>query len=215
MKRETIRSLAALIYPVRCPICGDVIGANDCFCPKCSEILVKFSGSYSVKGCAAATAAYEYHDNMSEAVMIMKRGIGGNAPFAFGAELAECIRRSGMTDAHMLVPVPMYQPELRKRGFNQSKLIADELSKRLSIPVCSDAVAKSYETLPQKTLGSSERKVNMHGAFSVTKPAAVAGKTIILVDDVCTTGSTLAEAAAVLLESGAARIYCACCCKVV
>lgn len=215
MKRETIRSLAALIYPVRCPICGEIIGANDCFCPKCSEILVKFSGSYSVNGCAAATAAYEYHDNMSEAVMIMKRGICGNAPFAFGTELAECIRRSGMTDADLLVPVPMYLSDRRKRGFNQSELIAEELSKRLDIPVCSDAVAKSRETLPQKELGSKERRVNMHGAFSVTEPGAVAGKTIIIVDDVCTTGSTLAELAAALLESGAVRIYCACCCKVV
>ena len=203
MEREKLRELAALIYPARCPVCGEVIGANDCFCEKCTEILVRYEGSLDVKGSAGGVAAYEYHPNMSEAVMLMKRGVMGNAPFAFGTELAARITDAGIT-ADLLVPVPMYKHDLRRRGANQSLLIAKEVGRRLGIAVDGKSVVKSVETLPQKELRRAEREVNMRGAFTVTAPEAVKGKTVIVIDDLCTTGSTLAELTAVLLEAGAA-----------
>ena len=214
MEREKLREIAALIYPTRCPVCGEIIGANDCFCKKCTDILVRYEGRLDVKGSAGGVAAYEYHPNMSEAVMLMKRGVMGNAPFAFGTELATRIREAGI-EADLLVPVPMYKHDLRRRGANQSLLIAEEVGRRLGIAVDGRSVVKSIETLPQKELRRAEREVNMRGAFTVTAPEAVKGKTIIVIDDLCTTGSTLAEMTAVLLGAGAAKVYCACACRAV
>ncbi|MDO4864293.1 MAG: phosphoribosyltransferase family protein [Ruminococcus sp.] len=215
MEREKLRKIAALLYPTRCPVCGEVIGANDCFCEKCTDILVPYTGSFRVKGSPKFVAAYEYHPNMSEAVMLMKRGVMGNAPYAFGSEIAARIREAGMDRADLLVPVPMFKADLRSRGANQSLLIAQEVGRRLAIPVDGKSVVKSVETLPQKELRKREREVNLRGAFTVAAPEAVKGRTIILIDDLCTTGSTLAEVTAVLLGAGAAEVYCACACKAV
>ena len=215
MEREKLRELAALIYPSRCPVRGEVIGANDSFCEKCTEILVRWEEVFSVKGCAGAVAAYEYRTNMKEAIMLMKRGVMGNAPFAFGSAVAERLLEKGFDKADLLIPVPMFKSDRRRRGANQSQLIAEEVGRRLGIPVDAKSVVKSVETLPQKELRKSEREVNMRGAFTVAVPDAILSKTIILIDDLCTTGSTLAELAAVLLEAGAAKVYCACACKTV
>ena len=215
MEREKLRELAALTYPSRCPVCGEVIGANDSFCEKCTEILVRWEEVFSVKGCAGAVAAYEYRPNMKEAIMLMKRGVMGNAPFAFGSAVAERLLEKGFDKADLLIPVPMFKSDRRRRGANQSQLIAEEVGRRLGIPVDAKSVVKSVETLPQKELRKSEREVNMRGAFTVAVPDAILSKTIIHIDDLCTTGSTLAELAAVLLEAGAAKVYCACACKTV
>ncbi|MCQ2491126.1 MAG: ComF family protein [Ruminococcus sp.] len=215
MKHETLRQIAALIYPSRCPVCNDIIGANDCFCPKCSEILVRYEGSFHIRGSSGFVAAYEYRPDMSEAVMLMKRGTMGNAPYAFGSAIAERLAEAGMNSAELLVPVPMYRSDLHRRGGNQSRLIAEVVGRKLGICVDSGAVIKSTETLPQKELRKHEREVNMRGAFTVRKPEAVFGKKIILIDDICTTGSTLTELTSVLLSAGAAEVCCACACKTV
>ncbi len=213
MNRAILREIAALIYPSRCPVCGEIIGPNDSFCQECSNILIPYNGDFTIDRCSGFTAAYEYHKNMSGSIMIMKRGIVGNAPFAFGKVLAERIRECGMDGADMLIPVPMTKADKRKRGLNQSELIAKELSKRLNIPVCSRAVEKVRRTAQQKGLGRRERLLNLKGAFSVTAPELISGKTVILVDDVCTTGGTLTELTSLLLNSGTAKVYCVSCCK--
>ena len=109
MKRETLRELAALIYPSRCPVCDEVIGANDCFCEKCTGILVRHEGDFLVKGSSGFAAAYEYHPNMEEAVLLMKRGVMGNAPYAFGTAIAERLRQKGIDKADLLVPASMFR----------------------------------------------------------------------------------------------------------
>jgi ComF family protein len=213
MNRRLIRELSALLYPVRCPVCGEVILPNDRFCPECEKLLVSYSGSFQVKGSAGFTAAYEYRKEMSAAVMLMKDGVMGNAPYAFGSELAERIRAAGMDGADLLIPAPLHKNELRQRSVNQSFFIAKEVGLRLGIPVNGTALLKTAETLPQKELSKRERKLNLHGAFTVSEPEVIADKTIILIDDVCTTGSTLAELTAALLGAGAKTVYCASACK--
>lgn len=212
MKRSFLRELAALLYPSRCPVCGEVIGANDSFCPECSGKLVPYNDDFSVAGSSGFTAAYEYRPEISAGIIIMKRGIVGNAPFAFGGALAERIREAGF-EADIIVPVPMFRNDLQKRGVNQSELIAKELSLRLGIPVCRNAVRKVRSTTQQKGLSRQERLVNLRGAFAVNAPELIAGKSVIVADDVCTTGSTLAEMTDILLKAGAKNVYCACCCK--
>lgn len=113
----------------------------------------------------------------------------------------------------MIIPVPMFKSDIRKRGYNQSKLIAKEVSERINVPVCDKAVIKNRKTLPQKSLSRAERLNNLNGAFVITDRKHILRKNILLLDDVCTTGSTLAEITKLLLENGAATVFCCACCK--
>lgn len=207
-----LRHLAALIYPVRCPICNKVIGAMDSFCNECEDGLIKYNYNFSIPQIKKFTAAFEYNEKISPAIFIMKDSIGGNAPYALGNALAERIKSADI-NADFIVPVPMYRENLRKRGFNQSELIAKEVGRILDIEVRTDIVSKNRKTLPQKELTKAQRKVNLKGAFSVADKSEVKNKRILIIDDVCTTGSTVSEIANLLTECGAESIFCACACK--
>lgn len=207
-----LRHLTALLYPVRCPICSKVIGAMDSFCNECEDGLVRYNGILKMPKAEKFIAAYEYNEKISPAVFIMKDGISGNAPYALGTALAERIK-SAQISVDFIVPVPMYRENLYKRGFNQAELIAREIGRILDIEVRADIVLKNRKTLPQKELTKAQRKINLKGAFSVVNKKEVQNKRILIVDDVCTTGSTLSEITNLLAEYDAKSIFCACACK--
>lgn len=106
----------------------------------------------------------------------------------------------------IVIPVPLYPARQRVRGFNQSYLIAQELAERLGYPV-DQCVEKIRKTKPQMELRREERIRNLAGAFVVKNPDSIRGKTILLVDDVRTTGTTLEEIATTLRHAGAKRIW--------
>ena len=109
-------------------------------------------------------------------------------------------------DADSLAFVPMTKRARRKRGYNQSRLLAEELSRRSGKQFL-DAAEKRRETSMQKSLGRREREKNLKGCFRVTDKGAVRGKRIVIVDDTFTTGSTVSELARTLLHAGAERVY--------
>ncbi|MBQ8297397.1 MAG: ComF family protein [Ruminococcus sp.] len=214
MNQKIKRYILHILYPTKCPVCGEIIDFNDDFCSVCREKLTMYEGSYSIRGADGFCAAFLYDGNISPAVMLLKDGICGNADFALGNALAERLVNSGIaSEADTIIPVPLHKKDKRQRGYNQSELIAKQVSLRLGLPICPDAVEKIRHTASQKSLSQSERITNLCGAFSVKKPELVSGKRIILIDDVCTTGSTLAEIAKLLKENNAAKVYCASCCK--
>ena len=106
----------------------------------------------------------------------------------------------------ILIPVPLEKKKLKWRGFNQAEEIAKELSSFLKIPLISDCLIKTRETIPQVELSPEARKENVKGAFLIKKGDLIKEKKILLVDDVYTTGSTMEEAARVLKEAGAKEI---------
>lgn len=108
-------------------------------------------------------------------------------------------------EADVLVPVPLHVKKLKKRGYNQSALIARALSRRLALPVDEDMLTRVRDTPSQTALHAAERGRNMMGAFEASKRAV--GKRVILVDDVRTTGATISECAAALRRAGAQKIY--------
>ena len=208
------RSILQLFFPNRCPVCGKIIFACDSFCGECESKLKPFSKAHCIKGAAGFTALYEYNDDISPAIFLMKNGIGGNAPYAFGKALADRLISVGYAgDIDLIVPVPMFKRDEKKRGFNQSELICKETGKFLSIPVNTKCLKKIHSTSSQKSLGRMERLTNLTGAFTVTDAKAVKGKRILVIDDVCTTGSTLSEITHELINVGAEKVYCAACCK--
>ena len=109
--------------------------------------------------------------------------------------------------ADIVVPVPVHADRLRERGFDQAEAVARVVAAELRLP-CVAAIERHRATLRQSELGRSERSANVAGAFSVRQreAGAVAGRSVLLVDDVATTGATLRSAAAALVDAGAVAV---------
>jgi ComF family protein len=125
-----------------------------------------------------------------------------------GKGLADFISRSLGRDEALflgvdyLLPVPLHPRKKRKRGFNQAREIALWLGKKHTIPCLDKVLVKKKNTPPQTTLESKERLQNVKDAYAVNKPALIAGKTVLLIDDVFTTGATINECSRVLKKAG-------------
>jgi ComF family protein len=110
---------------------------------------------------------------------------------------------------HLIVPVPLHRSRLRQRGFNQAVLLGRVISRHTSLSMLTDVLTRTRPTTPQIDLSAAERRMNVKGAFTVNRPALVAGKRILLLDDVMTTGSTMDECAKELKKAGADAVFAA------
>ena len=106
----------------------------------------------------------------------------------------------------VLIPVPLHPARKKARGFNQSRVLARELGKIVNIDIIEGVLVKSVNVPPQTTLTARERKKNIKGAFKVRDKAKIKDKTILLVDDVFTTGATIQECSTVLINAGAKEV---------
>ncbi|HJV33659.1 ComF family protein [Geomonas sp.] len=106
----------------------------------------------------------------------------------------------------LIIPVPLHRKRLRQRGFNQSQLLGNELSKRWRVPLEIGNLQRIRWTEPQITLDAQSRMDNVHDAFAVMNGKRLAGKRVLLVDDVLTTGSTIRACAEALREGGVAAV---------
>ncbi len=214
MFKNFLGRLSALLYPVRCPVCGDFIEYGEDFCSECKSKFTPNRLDFHIAHVKKFVAPFEYNAEISPAVMLMKDGIFGNAPHALGKAAASKIQEYGINEnIDLIIPVPLHKKDLKRRGANQSLLIAKEIGKILGIPVEKNIVVKTLITKHQKDLSRKMRLINLKNAFSITDKAAILNRRILIIDDVCTTGSTFEEIAKLLTENGAAEIYCASCCK--
>lgn len=110
-------------------------------------------------------------------------------------------------DIDLVVPVPLHPRKQRQRTYNQSALLADALARRLGLEARGDSLRRARATPSQTRLSAAARRANVRGAFEVARPAWVRGRSVLLVDDVMTTGATLHEAAACLKRAGAWRVW--------
>ncbi len=126
-------------------------------------------------------------------------------PLGHYAEKSLALGKIALTNA-VIVPIPLHRTKLRKRGFNQSLLIARSLGFR-DIPIYDAALLRSRPVASQtKQKGHEMRTENVAGSFAVRDPEALRGKTVLLVDDVITSGATMREAALVMRRAGAKRV---------
>src|SRR5947209_8359606 len=213
MIRHLVRSCArwALDFalPPRCAGCGTIVGEVHSFCPDCwKQIEFLGDGGCSVcrvplhgteeRICAVClarpprisrTRAAVAYDDVSRSLAIrLKYGRKVAIARTMARYMAPLVNASG--DA-LLVPVPLHRTRLWQRGFNQSALVARELSRRLRIGADPLALKRIKRTPPLKGMSPLQRRKTVAGAFRVRDKRLVAGKTIILVDDVLTTGSTV------------------------
>jgi ComF family protein len=109
----------------------------------------------------------------------------------------------------VMVPVPLHPRKLKQRGFNQAELIAQEavkLAPDLQLEVAGGVMIRCRETASQIGLSRRQRRENMRGAFEIVRPETIAARTVLLVDDVFTTGTTVSECARVLRRAGAGKV---------
>lgn len=115
-------------------------------------------------------------------------------------------KTSTIKEMDAIVAIPLHPRKLQERGYNQSDFFAQGLSAALKIPIYQESVTRTRYTPSQTTKNRLQRINNLYGAFSVTKPDLVAGKHLLLVDDILTTGATLASCTNTLLEAGVKKV---------
>lgn len=208
--------------PPRCGGCGQIVGQVDSFCNACWPKL-EFLGpggcstcglplsSTEAETCAACLANPPRIDRTRAAVAYgdISRSIALRLKYGRKVALARTMARymapliEGQEDA-ILIPVPLHRRRLWWRGFNQAALVARELSRRVRIPSDNNGLKRVKSTPPLKGLGVRQRRRTVAGAFRAT--GKVDGRTVILIDDVLTTGSTADACARVLKRAGARRV---------
>jgi ComF family protein len=160
----------------------------------------------------AAVCYGEYDGALRELIHLLKYEGVRPAASVLGRMLGEVISELSPRfgpEPPLVVPVPLHGSKLRGRGFNQSEVVARAAVKAAGLrsQVNTTALERIKDTGSQTGLTRAQRQQNMHGAFAVIHPAEVAGRDILLVDDVFTTGATVSECARVLKKAGAARVF--------
>ncbi len=212
-----------LLYPSDCPVCGqapdDFLYAPLCTAcwkgiqkysgPSCAICSNPFSSEYGSL-CAAcmnkrpyfirAASFGLYDNNLAIAINLFKfHGIKRLA-----RPLSSLLLDHDMDGIDALVPVPLSIRSLRKRGFNQSLLLAHTIARRKRVRIIADGLIKTTETPPQLGLSSKQRLKNIRGAFRSAKEFS--GMRVLLIDDVMTTGATVNECSLQLLTAGAEEV---------
>jgi ComF family protein len=226
--------LLDLIFPPRCVGCG---ARGAIFCPACrdgirrpvTQICARCErplpaapdGAVPDGLCARCRApgadlgplagicvAARYEGPLRQAILALKYQGQRRLSGPLGDLMASAARAIAPQLA-LIVPVPLHASRVRQRGYNQAELLARRCGSRLGMPVRADLLARTRATPPQVGLDADARRINVAGAFAAGSRAraALAGCDILLLDDVCTTGATLASAAAALLDAGARSVW--------
>ncbi len=194
-----------LLFPPRCAGCGQI---DTLWCANCQrEIdLLTLTEPIEPKPPLQAVTASGWHlDKLREAVKALKYENAQALAKPLGEKLSECLRQQNWI-IDMIVPVPLHTKRLAERGYNQAQLLAEVVS-RISVIRCeANALQRVKETQSQVTVSGVERLVNIQGAF-VADRQLVDGQSILIIDDVYTTGSTLSACGEALISAGAKVVY--------
>lgn len=229
---EIGQGMLQLLYPGACSLCGRPLPAEESYfcascrvaltrdehtiCPRCATTVgpyVNIDGSCT--HCRKLTFHFErvvrlgsYEGLLREAILRMKHAAGETLAESLGelwAETAEAPLRS--CGAEVVMPVPLHWWRRWSRGYNQSEALAEAVAARLKLPCRPGWLRRIRNTPLQTQQTATGRRTNVHGAFRAGFRCKVQGRTVLLVDDVLTTGSTCSEAARALREAGAARVF--------
>lgn len=176
-----------------CPVCGRKV-REEGICLECKQKPV---------GVDMARSAFTHEGEAARLVVRFKKG--KRYLYRALAELTLPLLVDEFSGADMLAFVPMTERAEKKRGYNQARLLAEELAARCAKPVLY-CVEKRKESKPQKSLSRAEREKNLEGCFHITDKNAVKGKNVLVIDDTLTTGSTVSALSDELKRAGAASV---------
>jgi ComF family protein len=204
--RRWSRGLAATLFPPRCCLC-DFPGAS-LDLDLCEICAADFP--WEEEQLPGAVMAFRYAPPADELIRDLKyRGALPNAR-VLGVLLAQAVRQRGVVLPRLLVPVPLHEARLRERGFNQAAAIARYAGRMLGVACAPLAVKRVRDTPSQTSMSMEERHRNVRGAFALTGAGArrrlLDAGHVAVVDDVMTTGSTLAEMKCALLAAGVRQV---------
>jgi ComF family protein len=222
--------LLDILYPKRCPLCGNIrsfgesgmcsgcekelVWVKEPVCLKCGKMIEDETKEYC-SDCTRIPKSFErcypalcYEGRIKDSIYDFKY----KNQRSYASFFADCImKRHGdelkRLDIDGIVPVPVHRHKRKKRGYNQAELIAAELGKALGIKVFPDYIERTADTDPQKELNDTERLKNLNNAFKIGKND-VKLDTVLLVDDIYTSGATMEACTKVLLDYGVNKVYC-------
>ncbi|MEQ8176487.1 MAG: ComF family protein [Syntrophomonadaceae bacterium] len=181
-----------------CDKCGKYIESESGLCSDCKERMPAFEIS---------RATGPYTDLYRIAIKVLKFIGKKNLAYRMGCMMAKVVKEEKrFWPIDLVVPVPSSQGSLKQRGFSQTDLLARQVAKKLKLKVGVNLLVRVKDTPTQRELTREEREKNLQSAFDIKDRKKVQGKSILLVDDVYTTGSTIRECTRILLEAGAARV---------
>lgn len=203
-------ALLDLVYPPRCPVCRRPVESHRAWCSVC-HAEVSHERELNLAGrriafLASCRVLCDYAGGVKKLIHALKfRGDTRPAPalaWLLSAKL-DCRRLTGV---QAVVPVPLHPGRRAERGYNQTELIFRRWAEEQGWPWV-EALVRIRPTQPQWELSPSARRRNIRGAFAVTRPDLIRGKTILLVDDIVTTGITMSECAKMLRRGGAVKVH--------
>ena len=215
--RPSLKRVADCALPQSCFFCGD--SSDETVCAPCAAVLPRLAEQVCPRCQLAAAngevcgrclkkpplwqhlvALWQYEFPLDRAMISAKY----HHAFAIYRWAAAQPKAWPFAADATLIPVPLAELRLQSRGYNQAQLIAGEMAKRFGLRVDANAVVRIRETDIQQRLNWSERRQNVRGAFVTTR--SFAGESVVLIDDVLTTGATLNALARALLDAGATRV---------
>lgn len=224
-------ALTDLFFPRACAFCGaHDIGSKTDLCLPCLESVREvpesfclkcgrpFAGTFSGAVCgkclqfppkySKARFAVFYENNVRDAVADFKYHSALHLTKVLSKILIDAFVKHYQNQAlDLILPVPVHRNRILKRGYNQSVILARELSLFTRVPLDRTCLIKSKDTVPQAGLSRKDRLKNLVNSFNVCSPDRVRGRRVLLVDDVATTGTTVSEAAKELSAAGCSEIF--------
>lgn len=230
MAKNLKEYLLDMIYPKTCPVCGRIPNGKLLICKGCRGKLSSIKGARCLK-CSKPVLSEEteycydcigksHHYISGKALWIydntMKNSIArfkykGSLEYAesYGEEIVKQHGKWVKEHGDILVPVPLHKRKEKIRGYNQAEVLANEVGRRLQIPVNRNILYRSRDTRPQKELDDKERLKNLSEAFQINKEKQKYNlpERVMLVDDIYTTGSTIEACTLALQEAGIKEVY--------
>ena len=201
------KALLNVLFPEKCPLCGEILSkenrsSNRHICMACHGKI-----NYYDNGTGARSLSLLKHDEAAKKIIynLKFNNKRDNAAFLADEVVSEFGDKIKALNPDVIVPVPLHKKRLRERGFNQAELIGRKIAEKLSLPFESSLLIRQKKTIPQMKLNPFERKKNLENAFSADGTKYY--ETVLLIDDIYTTGSTVEECRKALLRQSAGRVF--------
>ena len=206
---KIIENLLNLIYPPICGFCGKIY--NDHLCKKC-EIKIK---NYEIISIRENSNAYfdeilyifKYEDVIRDTLIKYKFQNKAYLYKTFSKIILKNKKMYSFLKSYdIIIPVPISKKRNKQRGYNQSCLIAKEISRSSNLKFENKCLIKQKDTIEQSRLDKKQRKINVQGAYKIINKEKLFNKNILLLDDIYTTGNTVKECARILKQAGAKKV---------